>query len=404
MMIDRLIRNRLPRIAVWCACLAGMVAFATPSWSAHAATGKSASADPWLVYIGTYTRRGSKGIYVYRMDPNAGTLTPVATASGVTNPSFVAVNPSHRNLYAVSEAARFKGKPSGAVAAFSIDPDSGKLARINAQSSGGAGPCFVAVDHAGKHLLVANYGSGSVAVLPIRADGGLGEATAFIQHHGASVHARQKGPHAHAIYADAHDQFVIVPDLGMDKLMIYQYDAKAGTLKPNPAMPFARLTPPSGPRHFAFHPSGEFGYVINEIASTITAFRYAADRGTLATLQTVSTLPADFQGKSTTAEIVVSADGRFVYGSNRGDDSIVVFAVNAKTGKLTFVSRHETQGHTPRNFAIDPSGRFLLAANQDTDNIVVFRVDRSTGMLTPTGHQIQVPAPVCVLVVPARED
>lgn len=392
--------NACMRIVTWCGVLVGIIALMMPCDNARAAADKGVGTDQLLVYVGTYTRRGSKGIYIYRLDQTAGTLTPVGTASGVKNPSFLAVDPDRHYLYAVSESTQFDGKPTGAVASFAIAPQTGQLTRINEQSSGGAGPCYVETDHAGKHVLAANYGSGSVVVLPILAAGGLGPATAFVQHHGASVHPRQKGPHAHAIYADAHDRFVLVPDLGLDKLMIYRYDAQAGTLIPNPAMPAAELTPGSGPRHFAFHPNGKFGYVINELASTITAFRYDSDQGMLATLQTVSTLPANFDGKNTTAEIVVSADGRFVYGSNRGDDSIAVFAVDAETGKLKFVSRHKTEGRAPRNFAIDPTGRFLLAANQDSDNIVVFKIDPTTGMLTPTGHELQVPMPVCVLFVP----
>ncbi len=363
---------------------------------------------PWaenqlLVYVGTYTRRGSEGIYIYRMDLETGRLTRVGVAAGIKNPSFLAVHPNHRYLYAVNESSQFRGKKTGAVSAFAIDQRTGQLASLNEQPSGGRGPCFVEVDHAGKHVLAANYGGGSVVVLPLRADGSLGPATAFVQHHGASVHPRQKGPHAHAIYVDANDRFVIVPDLGLDKLMIYAYDDSAGTLQPNAAQTAASLTPASGPRHFAFHPNGKFGYAINELASTITAFRYDAQRGTLTTLQTVSTLPAGFQGKNTTAEIVVSPDGRFVYGSNRGDDSIAVFAVNAKTGKLTWVGRHKTKGKTPRNFAIDPTGQYLLAANQDSDNIVVFRRDAATGKLADTNHEIRVSMPVCVVMIRVPE-
>lgn len=348
-----------------------------------------------LVYFGTYTSGKSKGIYVSRFDTASGKLSAPELAAETTNPSFVAIHPSHRFLYAVGELS---GKKGGAVSAFAIDPQSGKLTLLNQQSSVGVGPCFVAVDKAGKNALVANYGGGSVAALPIQSDGRLAEASSFIQHTGSSVNPkRQKGPHAHSINLDAANHFAFTPDLGLDKVLIYKFDSAKGTLTPNNP-PFASVAPGSGPRHFAFHPSGRFAYVINEINCTMTAFSYDAKRGELKELQTLSTLP---QGESvlpaySTAEVRVHPSGKFLYGSNRGHDTIAVFAIDESTGKLVPIEHVPTQGKIPRNFGIDPTGGWLLAAHQSSDNVVVFRIDQKTGRLTPTGQSIEVGAAVCV--------
>ena len=269
-------------------------------------------------------------------------------------------------------------------------------------SSKGAGPCHVLVDKTGKNLLVANYGSGSVASFPMKSDGSLSEASAFIQHKGSSVDkARQEGPHAHSVNLSADNRFVIVTDLGLDQALVYRFDAAKGSLTPNDP-PFAKLNPGAGPRHFAFDPKGNYAYVINEIQSTVTAFHYDRAHGAFHELQTISTLPKDFKGRSSTAELAVDRNGKFLYGSNRGHDSIAVFAIDPAKGTLTTVENTPTQGKTPRNFALDPTGGYLFAANQGTNNIVLFRIDQSTGRLTPAGEKVDVPSPVCVVFAPAR--
>jgi 6-phosphogluconolactonase len=306
------------------------------------------------------------------------------------------MHPSRRFLYAVGEVDRFGGQKGGLLSAFAIDPQSGTLTLLNQQSTRGPGPCHVAVDRTGRWALVANYSGGSVACLPIQPDGRLGEATGFVQHKGSSVNPqRQQGPHAHAAYFDAAGGVVFVPDLGLDKVMIYRFDAHKGRLTPG-SPPWVAMAPGAGPRHMAFHPNGRFAYVINEIDSTVTALAYDAARGALEPIQSVSTLPEGFHGKSTTAEVAVHPSGKLLYGSNRGHDSIAAFAIDAQTGKLRLIGHESTQGKTPRNFAIDPTGSYLLAANQDSDNVVVFRIDAQSGKLQATGHSIQVPAPVCV--------
>ena len=348
------------------------------------------------VYIGTYTSGASEGIYVTHLDLATGRLEGVELAAQTANPSFLAFHPRRPLLYAVGEMGNFQGEKTGAVSAFSMDRATGKLTLLNQQSSRGAGPCHVTVDRAGRNVLVANYGGGSIACLPIGEDGRLGEATSSIQHAGSSVHPmRQKEPHAHSINVDAAGQFAFAADLGLDKVMIYRLDAAEGKLTPNDP-PWAELPPGSGPRHFAFHPAGRYAYAINELNSTLTAFEYDAPRGALTAVQTVTTLPEDFTGQNTTAEVQVHPSGRFLYGSNRGHDSIVCFSIDAQTGELTYVAHESTQGKSPRNFGIDPTGRYLLAANQATDNVVVFRIDPKTGALRPTGQSLSVPAPVCV--------
>jgi len=353
-----------------------------------------------MVYVGTYTQGKSKGIYLFHMDPASGRLTPAGLAAVTVNPSFLAIAPNHRFLYAVNEIGEFGGTSSGAVSAFAIDPSTGKLTLLNQQSSRGAGPCHLIVDKQGKNVLVANYGGGSVVVLPIRPDGRLGPATAFIQHQGSSVNPqRQKEPHAHSMNLDAANRFAFAADLGLDKVLIYRFDPAKGSLAPNDPVSVS-VAPGSGPRHFAFHPSGRWAYVINEINSTVTALSYDAKTGTLRALQTVSTLPEGFAGNNSTAEVQVSPDGKFVYGSNRGDDSLAIFAIDPDTGLLSALGRQSTQGKTPRGFGIDPAGRFLLAANQDSDSVVVFRIDPETGKLQPTGQVEEVPKPVCVQFMP----
>lgn len=353
-----------------------------------------------LVYVGTYTDRGSKGIYAYRLDEKTGALAPVGLVAETANPTFLAVHPNHRYLYAVNEVEQFNGKKGGGVTAYEIDRRTGRLRKIDSESTIGTGPCHITVDHAGKNVLVANYNSGSAAVLPIRADGGVGPATGFVQHEGSSVDkTRQEGPHAHCANLDAANRFAFVADLGLDKVLIYRFDGEKGTLTPNtPA--FVKIADGSGPRHMAFHPNGRFAYVISELGNTVTAMRYDADTGALAPIQTLSTLPDGFAGKSYCAEIAVDPAGRFLYGSNRGDDSLAIFAIDPRTGRLTPAGHQSTLGTFPRNFALTPSGDLLLAANQDSDSIYAFRVDKSTGRLTPIGGKTEVSRPVCIVFAP----
>jgi|YelNatPaOPRAMG01_1025707.scaffolds.fasta_scaffold70372_2 6-phosphogluconolactonase len=354
----------------------------------------------YFVYIGTYTsgKSNSKGIYVGRFNTAAPKLSQVSLAAQTGNPSFLAVDPSHRFLYAVGETP---GREEGTVSAYRIARKTGKLAFLNTVSARGRGPCHLSVDKTGRNVLIANYSSGSVAVFPIRQDGSLGEASAFVQHQGhVADPKRQGGPHAHCIETSPDNRFALATDLGLDKVFVYRFDAAEGTLAPNDP-PFAELSPRSGPRHLAFHPNGKFTYVINEIASTVTVFSYNARRGILSTLQTVSTLPPDFHSENSTAEIQVHPSGKFLYGSNRGHDSIAVFRIDPLKGTLHLVEYVPTQGRTPRNFSIEPTGSYLLAANQDSGNIVVFRIDPRTGKLSATGDVVEVSAPVCVTFVPA---
>jgi 6-phosphogluconolactonase len=347
-----------------------------------------------LVYFGTYTGASSKGIYVSRLDAD-GALTPPALAAETANPSFLAVHPSHQYLYAVNEVSSFQGERTGSVSAFAIDRASGKLTLLNVQSSGGADPAHLTVDKTGRFVLVANYTGGSVTVLPIGGDGRLGDITMTVQHHGSSVHPeRQKGPHAHAIALDPANRFAYDVDLGLDQVLIHRFE---GRLLPRSEPVFASVARGSGPRHIAFTPDGRYAYVINELTCTITAFAANADTGGLTEVETVSTLPAGrtVAAGYSTAEIAVHPSGRFLFGSNRGHDTIAVFSIDA-TGRLTLVEHEPTQGSTPRGFGVTPDGRFLLAANQRSNSVVVMRIDEKTGALTPTGQKIEVGTPVSV--------
>ena len=354
----------------------------------------------FVVYVGTYSGPKSNGIYAFRFNAVTGRLTPLGLAAETPQPSFLAIHPNNRFLYAVNEVDEFAGKKNnGGVSAFAIDAQTSKLRLLNQQSSGGGSPCHLIVDAKGSNLLVANYVGGSVAVLPIQPDGSLREAAAFIQHSGASVNKdRQQGPHAHGIYLDAANRFAAVADLGLDKMLVYRFDPATGSLTANDP-PFQSVTPGSGPRHFGFHSNGRFAYVNNEMASTVTAFAWDKKKGALRELQTLGTLPEGFAGDNSTAELELHRTGRFLYVSNRGDNSIAVFAVDQRDGKLRVVEHRGTQGKTPRSFSIDPTGRFLLAANQGSDTIVVFRIDQKTGRLMPTGHNVEVERPVCIKFV-----
>ena len=365
-----------------------------------------------LVFIGTYTEeivsktgqifKGmgmGKGIYVYKRDVTSGLMKQCGLAEGVPNPSYLAIDPSRRFLYAVNELREFEDAPTGAVSAFSVEPGSGRLRFLNRKPSHGTDPCHLTVDKTGRYVLVANYTSGSVCVLPIREDGSLAEATDVLQHHGSSSDpVRQSGPHAHAVTLDDTGRYAFVADLGLDKLMIYKFDAKRGKLEPGEE-PWVEVAAGAGPRQLAMHSSGGYVYLINELNSTMTAFRYDNSKGTLREIQTLSTLPKDFEGANTCARVQISASGKFLYGSNRGHDSIVIYAIDQVNGKLTCIGHRSTQGETPRHFAIGPAGECLIIANQDTEDVVAFRLDPTSGELGATGHSVDVPTPVCVKVI-----
>jgi 6-phosphogluconolactonase len=345
------------------------------------------------VYFGTYTsgRSAGEGIYRSRFDTDTGELAAPVLAVEAKNPSFIEIHPNGKYLYAVSESGG-----SGSVSAYSIDPETKNLKLLNTRPSGGSGPCHVNTDHAGKNVLVANYGSGSASVIPVKSDGSLAEPTGFVQHEGASINPqRQKGPHAHSVNVSPDDRFAFVADLGLDKVMIYKLDVEKGTITANDPE-FAKVKPGSGPRHFTFGADGKFAYVINEMGGTITAFAYEPASGALTEIQTITTLPDGFAGSNSCAEVRVHPSGRFLYGSNRGHDSLAVYSIDPAKGTLTFVEHEITDIKTPRNFNIDPTGKFCLVANQGADSIVVFKIDQKTGALEPTGHQISIEKPVCI--------
>jgi len=353
-----------------------------------------------LVFIGTYTGAKSEGIYCAHFDPATGRLSAPELAAKTVNPSFLAIHPSRRFLYAVGEGGGQGAHRQGGVSAFGLDETSGKLTFLNEQSSGGGGPCHLAVDQTGKWLLTANYGSGSVATLPLQADGLMGVPSATVQHQGSSVDAqRQTGPHAHFITTDPANRLVLACDLGLDKVLVYQWDQDKGALTPNDP-PWAMVKPGAGPRHLAFHPNGRLLFVINEMGSSLTSFAYDPKHGALRGLQTLSTLPEGYTANNTAAEVRVHPSGKFAYASNRGHNSIAVFSIDAAKAKLALVEIQPTQGRSPRCVTLDPSGHWLLAQNQDSDNIVVFRVDEDTGRLTPTGQEVKVGSPVCLVFLP----
>ncbi|NLE99408.1 MAG: lactonase family protein [Anaerolineales bacterium] len=353
-----------------------------------------------LVYVGTLTGDRSEGIHCYRMDPSSGALRPLEGASGVINPAFLAVDRQRRLLYAVNEVDVFEGQASGAVSAFRIEPETGVLTLINQQPSHGAGPCHLTIDPSGRFVLVANYGGGSVAVFPVQPDGSLGEVSDVVQHRGAGVDPqRQEAPHCHSVTVGPDGRTVFVADLGLDKVMIYRLDPERGKLLAGDP-PWLALHAGAGPRHMDLHPSGRYAYVVNELDSTLTACVYDGAHGALEVIQTVSTLPRGFEGENWCADIHVAPSGLHVYASNRGHDSIAIYAVDTRTGLLCFVGHEATRGRTPRNFAVSPTGLSLLVANQESHTIVAFRVDPETGHLASIGQVAEVQSPVCVKIVP----
>jgi 6-phosphogluconolactonase len=358
--------------------------------------------DSYFMYVGTYTQEGStsKGIYVYRYDSGSAKVTSLGLAAQTINPSFLAVHPNRRFLYAVNELGDYKGQKSGGVSAFAIDNATGKLTLLNEVASGGADPCYISVDKTGKFVLVANYTGGNVSVFPILKDGSLGEASAFVQHTGHGTNPkRQEAPHAHSIDLSPDNRFAIVDDLGLDETLVYKFDSSKGSVTLNDP-PFAKADAGAGPRHFALAPNGKFAYVIHEMGSTVSVFDYDAAAGVLHQVQTISTIPKDFTRLNEDAEIEVHPSGKFLYASNRGHDSIAVFAIDPNKGTLSLIEYVPTKGQSPRHFQIDPTGSLLFAENEKSDNIVIFRIDAHTGRLAPTGKVLDISQPVCVKFVP----
>lgn len=379
--------HALKRLLVVALALAGVAALTQT---------QTPAAGDLLVYFGTYTGQNSKGIYVSRLNLSSGALGAPELAAETTNPSFLARHPTAPFLYAVNELNTGGSRPSGFVSAFAIDRETGKLSFLNKESSAGADPAHLVVDRAGRNVIVANYSGMTVAVLPIGPDGRLTRSTDIEVHKGASIDpGRQREPHPHGIALDAANRFAYVADLGTDRISIYGFDAAKGWLKRAGS---AVVRPGSGPRHVTLDPRGRFAYVINEMACTITVFGVNAKSGGLREIETISTMPAGtaVNPRFSTAEVAVHPSGRFLYGSNRGHDTLAVFAIDAASGKLTPVEHEPTQGSTPRGFGIDPTGAYLLAGNQRSGSVVVFRIDPATGALAPTGQKIAVGSPVSV--------
>ncbi len=364
---------------------------------------KPAAKGHYIAYVGTYTAKTtSKGIYSYRFDAEQGQLTSMGVAAESADPSFLAVDPNGKYLYAVNEIGNFNGGAGGAVSAFAIDTKTGALKLLNQVPTRGAGPCHISLDKTGAFVLVANYDGGSIASFPVHDDGTLSTAAGFVQHSGSGPNKeRQEGPHAHWIGTSPDNRFALAADLGLDQVIVYGFDAGKGIFTPL-LSGFRKVKPGAGPRHLALSPNGKFVYVLNEMESSVTVFSYQAKNASLYSLETISTLPKDFSGQNTTAEIAVLPSGKFLYTSNRGHDSVAIFAIDEKKGTLKSLGQVLTGGKTPRHFAIDPTGRYLLAENQDSNNIVVFHIDPATGGLTPTGQTIDVPSPVCLVFVSAQ--
>lgn len=357
---------------------------------------KSLNHESCLVYVGTYTNGASDGIYICRLDKSTGQLCQIDVVGNVDNPSYLAIDVERHRLFAVNELSRIGERPGGGVTAFAIEPASGELSLINQQYSHGGAPCYLTIDKSGRYLFVANYSGGNIAVLPLDEDGALGEQTNIISHSGNSLHPeRQEGPHPHSIVLDPANNYAFVPDLGLDRIMQYRFNRDNGRLYPN-QRPWIEVKPGSGPRHMVFHPNNRSAFVINELSSTITTYTYDPANGTLETCQTISTLPEGYSGTNIAADLHLTPNGKFLLGSNRGHDSIALFAVDQETGWLGQIDCLPTQGQTPRGFAIDPSGTILLTANQNSHNIVTFWIDDEAGAIVPTGHKLPIPSPVCL--------
>ena len=394
----------LPTRAVFslvnCVSLA-LAGLATTSCATHP-TSTSAAHRDYLVYVGTNVASAQENtIYLYRLDASTGALTAVSAQRGGASPTYLTMDAGHRYLYAVSETQAFEGREnSGGVSALAIDQRTGALTLLGQQPSLGASPCYISLDHSEKNVLVANYAGGNVALLPREASGQVAASTDADQHQPPTgPHKNQDKPHAHCIITSPDNRYAFAIDLGTDKVYRYQLDPAHHKLGTPAAVAFS-AKPGAGPRHLTFHPNGRWAYLENELNSTVTALRFDAKAGTFQEIQTQTTLPASFTGDNSGADVHVSPDGRYVYTSNRGDNSLAVFSINSSTGSLTLVQHVSTQGKTPRNFALDPSGQVLLVANQNSDNIFTYRVDKQSGKLTPTGQSVQLPSPMFVEVVP----
>jgi len=350
--------------------------------------------DQYFLYVGAYTQAEDEGIYLYKFNANDGSLHFLNTTEDVKNPSYLAIDPKRNLLIAVNETEEFEGKKSGAVTSFSINSSNGSLQKLSQVASGGSSPCYVSINKNGSHAFVANYSGGNVAVFPILSNGIMQPYSDLKQHQGSGpVDGRQNGPHAHSIVLSPDAHFALAADLGIDQVISYGINEKEGLLELKNEFD---LTQGSGPRHLVFHQNKKLAFIISELNSTISSCTYDAKTGKLTQVMTVSTLPEGFEGTNSCADIHVSPDGRFLYGSNRGHDSIVIFAIDQKTGKLEYVDHRSVNGKTPRNFMIDPTGKFLLAANQDSNNIVVFKIDKETGKLKTNGVEVKVSKPVCL--------
>ncbi len=362
-------------------------------------TSPALRADEPLVFISAFASGDKGAIHAFRFDTKTGALKPLHRTTDIQNPFFLAISPDKRFLYSI-HAETFGGQKDESVAAYSIDGRSGYLSRLNQQSTRGTASCYLDIDATGKTVVVANYSSGSVASLPVRGDGSLGEAASFVQHTGSSVDPnRQKGPNAHSIVVSPDNRFALAADLGIDKILIYRLDAATAKLTPNEAQPFVRLAPGSGPRHLTFHPHGSRVYVINELKNTVTVFDYMKASGTLTARQTISTVPTDFTGKSYCADLKITRDGRFLYGTNRGHDSIAVFRI-AEDGTLTQIAIEPSLGSGPQNLFITPDGQWMLCANMPGNNVIVFHIDAQTGQIKAVGEPISMPTPSCIRWLP----
>jgi 6-phosphogluconolactonase len=390
-------------------CICGVFALAVAmaprlAMPTHAQTASRSSGDKYFVYVGTYTSSGpakdtgSKGIYVYRFNSSTGDIQSVGLAAQTDQPSFLAVDPGDKFLFAANESDTYQGQPTGGVSAFSMNRSTGMLSFLNEVPSRGAGPAHITVDHTGKFALASNYDGGNLAVFAIHADGRLGDASDFVQHHGSSVNKnRQAGPHVHEIVVAPDNRFALSTDLGLDELFVYPFDSNTGKLG-DPRI--IKLAPGLGPRHLAFSPDGKFVYLVSEMGSAVTVLSYAAKEGAMTVIQTVNLAPEN-ENRQSAAEIAVGTSGKYLYASNRGDDFLAVYSIQNDTGQVTRTETVPLDGKTPRDFAIDPTGHWLWDANQDSGNIIVFRIDQQTGKLLPSGMSLKVPAPTCVLFVPA---
>lgn len=366
------------------------------SGAADLARAQESQPEGELLYVGTYTDGGrDEGIYLVRMDPRTGELRQVGSVKAGANPSFLAIHPNGRALYAVNEVTEYNGKPSGAVSAFAIDRDTGGLTKLNEQPSEGGAPCYVSVDRTGSVVLVANYVGGNVACFSVQPAGELARASHVVQHMGIGPNKeRQEAPHAHCIMPDPSNRFALAADLGVDRVQVYRLDLDAKRIHVNGGD--AAMRPGAGPRHLAFHPSLPLVFVANELDSTVSTLRFDARRGALSVLQSPSTLPAGWTGTNYPADIHVAPSGRTLYVSNRGHNSIAVFSVAVPTGALALEQVAPTDGDWPRNFSLDPTGRWLLVANQRSGSIVVFGRDQDSSRLTPTPHRLAISSPVCL--------